>query len=48
MGIMTKYEYLIKICSKCSIKHVIKKCYNSICNIDKCWQRYEDKKKTLS
>jgi len=45
---MTKYEYLINVCSKCPIKHVIKNCYNSACNIDKCWQRYEDKKKTLS
>ena len=45
---MTKYEYLIEVCSKCPIKHVIKNCYNSVCNIDKCWRRYEDKKKALS
>ena len=48
MGIMTKQEYLIEVCNKCPIKQVIKNCYNTACNVDKCWQRYEDKKKTLS
>lgn len=45
---MTKHKYITEVCNKCPIKQVIKNCYNSVCNIDKCWQRYENKKETLS
>ena len=41
---MDKKEWLKEICNKCPIDQVIKNCYNSVCNIYKCYDNLINKK----